>query len=127
MLGQTNCFHPLHRSLSFDCCFVLDYNKLSVFHLGSTFFILDFDLKLKNKLYNWNGYMYPKKVVAVTCHGKNPLVIGTLISPPHPLLLKCDDENEGEKNHKKGGLNCVFFGNFFFYVLDNCPQVQSLK
>jgi len=37
-------------------------------------------------------------------------------------LLNC----EGEKNHKKGGLNCVF-GNFFFYVLDNCPQVQSLK
>jgi len=34
--------------------------------------------------------------------------------------------NEGEKNHKKGGLNCVF-ENFFFYVLDNCPQVQSLK
>jgi len=36
------------------------------------------------------------------------------------------DFTEGEKNHKKGGLNCVF-GNFFFYVLDNCPQVQSLK
>jgi len=36
------------------------------------------------------------------------------------------DTCEGEKNHKKGGLNCVF-GNFFFYVLDNCPQVQSLK
>jgi len=34
--------------------------------------------------------------------------------------------SEGEKNHKKGGLNCVF-GNFFFYVLENCPQVQSLK
>jgi len=33
---------------------------------------------------------------------------------------------EGEKNHKKGGLNCVF-GNFFFHVLDNCPQIQSLK
>jgi len=33
---------------------------------------------------------------------------------------------EGEKNHKKGGLNCVF-GNFFLNVLDNCPQVQSLK
>jgi len=30
------------------------------------------------------------------------------------------------ENHKKGGLNCVF-GNFFFYVQDNCPQVQSLK
>jgi len=38
------------------------------------------------------------------------------------------EKSEGEKNHKKGGwgLNCVF-GNFFFYVLDNCPQVQSLK
>jgi len=34
--------------------------------------------------------------------------------------------SEGEKNHKKGGLNCVF-GNFFLYVLDNSPQVQSLK
>jgi len=34
--------------------------------------------------------------------------------------------SEGEKNHKKGGLNCVF-GNFFFYDLDNCPQVQNLK
>ena len=32
---------------------------------------------------------------------------------------------EGEKNHKKGGLNCVF-GNFFFNVLNDCPQVQSL-
>jgi len=37
-----------------------------------------------------------------------------------------DHENIIEKNHKKGGLNCVF-GNFFFYVLDNCPQVQSLS
>jgi len=27
---------------------------------------------------------------------------------------------------RSGGLNCVF-GNFFYYVLDNCPQVQSLK
>jgi len=34
--------------------------------------------------------------------------------------------SEGEKNHKKGGLNCVF-ENFFFHVLKNCSQVQSLK
>jgi len=41
---------------------------------------------------------------------------------------ECDSgaEVEGEKNHKKGGLNCVF-GNLFFYVLDNYPQVQSLS
>ena len=30
------------------------------------------------------------------------------------------------KTTRRGGLNCVF-GNFFFYVLDNCPQVQSVK
>ena len=36
------------------------------------------------------------------------------------------DVSEGEKNHKKGGLNCVF-GNFFLNVLDICPQVQSLS
>ena len=45
---------------------------------------------------------------------------GRLISSPEIQV------SEGEKNHKKGGLNCVF-GNFFFYILDNCPQVQSLK
>ena len=28
---------------------------------------------------------------------------------------KVTDSYEGEKNHKKGGLNCVF-QNFFFYV-----------
>jgi len=91
-LGQTNCFHPLPRSLSFDCRFVLDYNKLSAVHLRSTFFILDLDLKFKNRLYNCNNYIYPQKVVAVTCHGKKPLVIGTLISPPQPLLVKCGNE-----------------------------------
>ena len=38
----------------------------------------------------------------------------------------CEEEIEGEKNHKKGGLNCVF-ENFFFYILKNCSQVQSQK
>ena len=47
----------------------------------------------------------------------------SLTGPPTP---EAEGRAEGEKNHKKGGLNCVF-GNFFFYVLDNCPQVQSLS
>jgi len=62
-----------------------------------------------------------------------PLKVSGLI-PPVPILAGKSIQNfslalnEGEKNHKKGGggLNCVF-GNFFFCVLDNCPQVQSLK
>ena len=55
-----------------------------------------------------------------------------VLTPTTSRPSPCDANNtshqqrEGEKNHKKGGLNCVF-GNFFFYVLDNCPRVQSLK
>jgi len=49
------------------------------------------------------------------------------ISQPHTSKnVQNDLDFEGEKNHKKGGLNCVF-GNFFFYVLENYSQVQSLK
>jgi len=33
---------------------------------------------------------------------------------------------ESEKNHKKGGLNCVFKKTFLSYVLKNCSQIQSL-
>jgi len=33
---------------------------------------------------------------------------------------------EGEKNHKKGGLNCVF-KNFSSLSFKNCSQVQSLS
>jgi len=53
-------------------------------------------------------------------------IISDLPTCDSPLNLHSLEKHEGEKNHKKGGLNCVF-GNFFFYVLDNCPQVQSLK
>jgi len=61
----------------------------------------------------WNGYdRVFKKLDCVLCNVD--------------WRLRYHEGFEGEKNHKKGGLNCVF-GNFFFYVLDNCPQVQSLK
>ena len=54
-----------------------------------------------------------------------------------PQLAKCSKEPKIEqslrcvivkvrKTTRRGGLNCVF-GNFFLNVLDNCPQVQSLK
>jgi len=59
--------------------------------------------------------------------GKIIAVVGRNISECNVMnLLLLEFIYEGEKNHKKGGLNCVF-GNFFFYVLDNCPQVQCLK
>jgi len=71
---------------------MLDFNKLPILHLGSNFFLMDFDFTFNDKLYNSCDYMYPKKVVVVTCHGKKPLIVGTLTSPPQPLLLKCGDE-----------------------------------
>ena len=60
---------------------------------------------------------FPPEALLIT-----PTIVSTEMATgiPRTLDLEC------EKNHKKGGLNCVF-GNFFFYVLDNCPQVQSLK
>jgi len=54
--------------------------------------MIDFDFTFDDKLYNPHDYMYPKKVVVVTCHGKKLLIVGTLTSPPQPLLLKYGDE-----------------------------------
>jgi len=56
----------------------------------------------------------------------NPLTLPESEEPTVPTLFPYGEDSEGEKNHKKGGLNCIL-GNFFFYVLNNCPQVQSLK
>ncbi|KEH25340.1 F-box protein SKIP23 isoform X1 [Medicago truncatula] len=91
--GKSKLYHPLlQNGDKFLYNFVLDFNKLSILHLGSNFFMIDFDFTFNDKLYNPDYYMYPKKVVVVTCHGKKPLIVGTLTSPPQPLLVKCGDE-----------------------------------
>ena len=67
--------------------------------------------KIKLKLASWKAYL-----LSIACRVQlvKSVVQGMMV------------HTEGEKNHKKGGLNCVF-GNFFLNVLDNYPQVQSLK
>jgi len=91
--GISKLFHPLlQNSYKIPNTFVFDFNKLSILHLGSNFFMIDFDFTFNHELYDPYDYMYPKKVVIVTCHGKKPLIVGTLTSPPQPLLLKCGDE-----------------------------------
>jgi len=67
-------------------------------------------------------------VLRIIRYVKGTLFHGLHFSANSSLVLSgyLDVDCEGEKNHKKGGLNCVF-GNFFLIVLDNCPQVQSLK
>jgi len=58
---------------------------------------------------------------------KYPKAIGYTIDDIKGINPSLCMHTEGEKNHKKGeALNCVF-ENFFFYVLKNCSQVQSLK
>ena len=77
-------------------------------------------------------------VVSESCWTKNlllelhcPITTATLVYCDNVSVVylfgnSVQHQHEGEKNHKKGGLNCVL-GHFFSYVLDNCPQVQSLK
>jgi len=90
--GQTKHSHPLPQYGTFNCNFVLDYNKLPVLHLGSTYFVLDYGLTVNKQLYS-GEYMYPKKAIATMCHGKKSLIVGALASPPYSLLLKFGDEN----------------------------------
>jgi hypothetical protein len=90
--GQTKYFHLLPQYQTFNCGFVLDYNKLHVLHLGSACYALDFDLTVNKQLCS-GEYLYPKKVVAATCHGKKPLIVSSLASPPYSVLLKFGDEN----------------------------------
>ena len=56
----------------------------------------------------------------VLCNKKEENQNQTLIMQKETIL-----QYEGEKKHKKGGLNCVF-KNFFFLRYENCSQGQSL-
>lgn len=70
---------------------MLDSDKLSVVPLGNTF-VMEHDFTIDGEDYDCD-YIYPENAVAVTCHGKKPIVPGTSFVSPHPLILKCGDEN----------------------------------
>ena len=91
--SQTRFFHPLLNYDPISCKrFVLDFNKLSVLHLGSIISICGCGIKPKNEDDDY-FYIFPEKVVAATCHGKNPLIVAALDARPFPLLSKCGNEN----------------------------------
>jgi len=56
--GQPKYFHPVNQDCSFVVHYVLDFYKLYVLHLGSTYFILDIDIKLNRQLIICQEYMY---------------------------------------------------------------------
>jgi len=90
--GRTRFFHPLFCDSPLPRInLMLDFRKLSLLHLGSNTFTRDFDTYSQHQPFN-NDYMFPEKVVAVTCHGKNPLIVATISSHPETLLSKCGNE-----------------------------------
>ncbi|AES74963.1 putative F-box domain-containing protein [Medicago truncatula] len=90
--GKTRFFHPLFCDSPLPRInLILDFRKLSLLHLGSNTFTRDFDTYSQHQPFN-SDYMFPEKVIAVTCHGKNPLIVATISSHPEPLLSKCGNE-----------------------------------
>jgi len=91
--GLTRFFHPLLNNDPISCKgLVLDFNKLFVLHLGSIISICKCGIKPKNEADDC-FYIFPEKVVAAMCHGKNPLIVAALNARPFPLLSKCGNEN----------------------------------
>jgi hypothetical protein len=82
---------------------VLDFNKLSVLHLG-TRYITD------------QYCVCPETALAVTCHGKNPLLLGTLSRYSHwPVIFRgCIEQWTLISNlSTASGDICLFKGRFY--------------
>ncbi|GAU12095.1 hypothetical protein TSUD_00610 [Trifolium subterraneum] len=87
--GETQLVHPLHDNLNiYRFPYDLDFNKLSVVHLGNHFVMHDY----REGSTNIQKAGFGKKVVAVTCHGKKPLALFTLNFEGHPVLFNCRKE-----------------------------------
>ncbi|KEH33242.1 hypothetical protein MtrunA17_Chr3g0088921 [Medicago truncatula] len=82
---------------------VLDFNKLSVLHLGTRY------------ISNQYGKC-PETALAVTCHGKNPLLLGTLSHFSHlPVIFRgCNEQWKLFSNLStvRGDI-CLFKGRFY--------------
>jgi len=82
-LGKTKLSQP--SLISFDFPYVLDFNPLSVLHLGCEF-LMEEDFRYPSE------FMCPEKVIVVTCHhGKKLLALSIIKYPPYLLLIRCSD------------------------------------
>jgi len=91
--GKIKPFLPLisyHSPLtSFYLPHLLDFNNLSVRHLGTDFIVED-EFIFHHKPSFFSNYMYPEKVLSV---GEKPLTIGMLkYCTPQQVLFRCSDE-----------------------------------
>lgn len=86
--GKTKLLHPLlSYQSSHPLLFphALDFSELYVLELGNDY-IIDSEQRLPY------DYVYPEKIVAVTCKEKKPLVIGTFISTKKSVSLKTNGD-----------------------------------
>ncbi|KAK2440310.1 F-box protein SKIP23 [Trifolium repens] len=115
---KTKLFHPLltnTNSVAISFTQLLDFSKFSV-------------LQLRTNFITNIPYIVPEKLVAITCHGKKPLVLGTWASispPPHGN----DDENVNWKlipdiSIKYGDL-CLYNG--VAYAVDNTGRTIMVR
>jgi hypothetical protein len=90
--GKTKIFQP---NTAFDSIFLpihysnmFDFNELSILHIGTDFIIDKDDVTFPD-----TDYLNPDAVLAVTCNGKKPLVLGALcFVTPRPMLFRGNDE-----------------------------------
>ncbi|MCI18261.1 F-box protein, partial [Trifolium medium] len=114
--GKTKISEP---STSFESIFpsidysnVLDFNELSVLHLGTDFIMEDYQDKLFDPHYD---YLQPRTVLAVTCHGKKPLLLGAMcFVSPRPMLFRDNEERwRPISSSTYYGDICVFKGRIY--------------
>jgi len=108
--GETQLFHPLCPTDSrspYDFPYVLDFNKFSVVHLGTDFFVKE----KTNILARAMGIKKTEtKVAAITSYGKNPLALCRLAYKDRLQLFRCGEERWTSMPHIPTYLEniCVF-------------------
>jgi len=128
--GKTKLFHPLikyprpQQEQTPARPRVLDFNKLCVLNLGADFIVDKDDFTYRNQ----HGiYMHPETVLAVTCHGKDPLVLGSLGYCSYQPLLFHDRDKRWKPIPKMSSLygdTCIFKGQL--YVAHQSGQTVTI-
>ncbi|AES69421.1 F-box SKIP23-like protein [Medicago truncatula] len=126
--GKTQLLNPPFVSLKSTAFSHLpnavNFIKFSAQHLRTDFIIDEDDFTFQNQ---HGSYLYPQTVLAVTCHGKKPLVLGTLsYCSSKPVLFHDQDKRWTPVSNLStaNGDICLFKGRF--YVLDQSGQTVTV-
>ncbi|AES69417.1 F-box protein At2g17036 [Medicago truncatula] len=126
--GKTQLLKPPFLSLTSTAFShlpnVVDFTKFSPQHLATDFIIDKDDLTFQNQ---HSSYLYPQKILAVTCPEKKPLVLGTLSYCSSKRVLFHDRDKRwtpvSNLSTAHGDI-CLFKGRF--YVVDQSGQTVTV-